>query len=148
MADEKDEKDDNEQPQFYGGIDYSESGGLGSTQGHNSAVANDHFEMQMYDIRQQDARKEESARLARVRAETERKNKQRREALQRERDAEAEANAEVIKQRYRQKLSGKMTSEDFEKWWKSNKLRLIEEDARESENAFLREAQRGEFGTM
>jgi hypothetical protein len=146
MADEKD--DDADGSMHSDGIHYSMSIGAGNAYSQQVAQAQDELSARMYDSNAKAEREEEKKRINAARAKTERLNRDRAEALQAEREAQAVANAESIKDRWRRRFSGQMTSADFEQWWKSNKLRLIEEDMREQESVFLREATSGEFGTM
>ena len=146
MADEKDNNEDDSR--IFGGIHYSMSAGFGSQAGGELASANTSVDAAIYEARQRDESTERWARIKRARAKTARLERERTEALQAKRDAEAEENAERLKEHWRLKLSGKMTSDDFEHWWKSNKLRLIEENMQESESALMREAQQNGYGVM
>jgi hypothetical protein len=144
MADEKD--DDN--TFISDGIDYSLGGGLGSPYGSSLRRAEDEFNARQYDASAREENRRELERIKSAQAKTRRMNEKRAAEAQAKRDARAEAKAESLKEEFRLKLSASMTSKEFEQWWKTNKLRVLEQDALEKERAFMEEAMSGDFGKM
>lgn len=143
MSDEKDEH----QSTYYGGVEYGEVVGGGSGA---DRLALDRLESSVYDARSSDNARAERERLKRVRAATERKDNERREALQRERDSEARENSERLKEELRTKYlaTGNMTSAEFEKEWPRIKKEHLDEQVRERERAFERDAHSGIYGSI
>lgn len=132
------------------GINYGSfgGGGLGSPVGSSLAHADDEFNSRLYDISSREENRKELEHIKRVQAKTRREKEKRDAEAQAKRDARAKEKAETLKEEYRMKLSESMTSAEFEQWWKTNKLRLLEQDALEKDRQFIEEAMSGDFGKM
>ncbi len=67
--------------------------------------------------------------------EIKRKDAQRESVRATEREQEAQAHVAEIKERWRTKMRSTMPEREFSNWWLDNKLRILEEEARQRDAA-------------
>ena len=102
-----------------------------------------------YAIIEQDAATRERERMRLKKAdEIRRKDAERAAEREREREAEAQALVASIKEHWRTKMRETMPEESFEQWWRLNKLRILEEEARARDAAISAGTVGSGYGAM